>query len=146
MVEHAGPLLRQVVAVDDMQDRRVAGIEPPARKLKRRPPTDLEPEQIAIEPAGRLKIVAQHREMVHCRYGHRDISCWSRKNAYSQEGFGVNGRISSRSDGGAPERSGSRAGSRSCEMPATARRRNRIRYGRSATSESPRAGSRHWCG
>src|SRR5690242_7768535 len=77
MVEHAGTLLRQVVAVDDMQDRRVAGIEPPARKLKRRPPPDLEPEQIAIKPAGRLEVVAQHREMVHCRYGHRDISCWS---------------------------------------------------------------------
>src|SRR5207248_2989348 len=66
VVEHAGAFLRQWIAMNDVQDRRVViGIEPPSGKLKRRPPAHLEPEEIAIKPARRLEIVAQDGEMVH---------------------------------------------------------------------------------
>src|SRR4029077_4825695 len=50
VVEHSGALLGQRSAMDHGQNRRVAvGIEPPAGKLERRPPTHLEAEEIAIE-------------------------------------------------------------------------------------------------
>ena len=71
MVENAAPVVRQILAVDHMQDRGVViGIEPPSRKLEGRPPTHLEPEQVAIEAPRGLEVVAQHGEVVHCRYRH----------------------------------------------------------------------------
>src|SRR5438128_10761368 len=71
MVEHAGSLLRQRIAMDDVQDRRVIiGIEPPAGKLKQRPPPHLEPEEVAIESPRGLEVVAQDREVVHCSHTH----------------------------------------------------------------------------
>src|SRR5882757_3207173 len=73
VVEDAAPVMRQILAVDHMQDRGVViGIEPPSRKLEWRPPTHPEAEQIAIETPCGLEVVAQHSEMVHCRYGHRE--------------------------------------------------------------------------
>src|SRR5262249_57222409 len=96
MVEHAGALLGQRVAMDHVQDRRVAvgGVEPPAGKLKRRPPTHPEPEEIAIEPACRFEVVAQDGEMVHGGNAHKVNSLPVRlisANAYSQAGCCVNG-------------------------------------------------------
>src|SRR5207237_10463705 len=55
VVEDAAAVLRQILAVDHMQDRGVvAGVEPPSRKLEWRPPTHLEAEQVAIEAPCRL--------------------------------------------------------------------------------------------
>src|SRR5437879_5698311 len=67
VVEHTGAVaLGQVVAVDHVQYRRVAGIQPPARKLEGRAPADLKAaEKIDVEFAGRLEVVAQPGKMVH---------------------------------------------------------------------------------
>jgi GNAT superfamily N-acetyltransferase len=80
--------------MDHVQNRRVAvGIKPPARELKRRPLTHPEAEQIAIEPARRLEVVAQHGEMFHGRDTHQKnsfIGAINAPNAYSEAGCGVN--------------------------------------------------------
>src|SRR5262249_25594725 len=94
VVEHAGPLLGQRIAMDHVQYRRVVvGIEPPSRKLEGRPPTDLEAEEITVEPARRLEIVAQDGEMVHCGYTHWKNSftpAVDTADAYPEAGCSVN--------------------------------------------------------
>src|SRR6266568_9463114 len=72
VVEDAGAVaLGQVVAVDYVKYRRVAGIEPPARELEGRAPADLKAaEKIDVEFAGRLEVVDQHGKMVHRRDAH----------------------------------------------------------------------------
>src|SRR6516162_7469613 len=73
VVEYTGPLFWQRIAMDHMQNRRVAvgGVKPPTGKLKGWPPTDPEAEEIAIESARRLEIVAQDGEMVHRSNAHK---------------------------------------------------------------------------
>src|SRR6516162_3038065 len=95
VVEHAGAFLGQRIAMDHVQNRRVAigSIEPPTRKLKGRPPTHPEAEEIAIEPPRRLEVVAQDGEMVHGGDSHRKnsfIAAINSSNPYSEPGCRVN--------------------------------------------------------
>jgi hypothetical protein len=83
--------------MNDMQNRRVIiGIEPSAGKPKRRPPPDLEPEEIAIKPARRLEVIAQDGEMVHRSHTHRKNSLTlavDMPDAYPQAACRVNGGV-----------------------------------------------------
>src|SRR5579883_1400455 len=73
VIEHAGPLRGQRIAVEHMQDRGLVGIKPPARKLERRPRPHFEAQQIAVEMARLFKIIAQNREMIHVLHAHRAL-------------------------------------------------------------------------
>ncbi len=65
MVEHAGGVGGQRPAGDHVQDRVLAGVEPDARELERRPLAFLEAQHVAVELARRGEIAAQHGEVVH---------------------------------------------------------------------------------
>src|SRR4051794_7206659 len=73
VVDHAGPHFVELIAMDDMQDRLVADIEPIAGKAEIRPRSFLEAEQVAVEFARLLEVVAQHGEMVHALYAHAHL-------------------------------------------------------------------------
>src|SRR4051794_29765508 len=61
VIDHAGPDLVELIAMDDVQDRLIADIEPIAREPEIRPRSLLEAEQVAVEFPRHLEVVAQHR-------------------------------------------------------------------------------------
>src|SRR5438094_4842457 len=70
MVDDTGAYLVELLAVDHVQDRRIAGIEPPTGELKVRPRADFKAQQVAIELLRHLEVVAQYRKVVHALNAH----------------------------------------------------------------------------